>query len=128
MVLLLFLAIYFCLLLKENIKVDLSFLPEFDLSQGNSVYPPNLYPFVVSINVIVIPLLSHLLWKSFGVEPSLDFLYNNSVSNFLLFNQVSTNFSSKSIFDSNFFVFISPNFFIEFNIWLIPSYFGTNFI
>ena len=45
----------------KNIKVDLSTLFVPDLSQFNSVYPPNLYPFVVSINVIVIPLLSHLL-------------------------------------------------------------------
>ena len=89
---LLFLAIYFCLLLKENIKVDLSFLvPEF-LSHCNSVYPPNLYPFVVSINIIVIPLLSHLLWKSFGVEPSLVFLNNNSDLNSRLFNHDLTKF------------------------------------
>ena len=58
---LLFLAKYFFLLIKENIKVDLSFLLFPDLSHSNSVYPPYLYPFVVSINNIVIPLLSHLL-------------------------------------------------------------------
>ena len=44
---LLFLAVYFWLLLNENKKVDLSFFPGPDLFQGNSVYPPNLYPFVV---------------------------------------------------------------------------------
>ena len=41
--------------LIENKKADLSFLYFSDLSQGNSVYPQNIHPFVVSINVIVIP-------------------------------------------------------------------------
>ena len=114
------------MLLNENIKVDLSFFSP-DLSQGNSVYPPNLYPFVVSINVIVIPLLSHLLWKSFGVEPSLDFLYNNSVLNVLWFNQNLTKFSSKSIFELNKLpCFISPNILIVFINWLTPSSLGKN--
>ena len=88
-------------MLKENINVDLSFLNEQDLSQDNSVYPPNIFPSVVSINVIVVPLSSHLLWKSFGVEPSLDFLYNNSVLNFLLLSQFLINFSSNLIFELN---------------------------
>ena len=112
-----FLAKYFCLLLKENIKVDLSFLPLPDLSQYNSVYPPNLIPSVVSMIVSVIPLLSHLLWKSFGVEPSLDFRNNNSVKNFLLFNQDNIRFSSNSIFESNPVDFpMTPNFLSQSNI------------
>ena len=116
MVLLSFLAVYFCLLLNENIKVDSSFLCFPDLSQDNSVYPPNLYLFAVSINAIVIPLLSHILWKSLGFEPSLVFLDNNSVLYSLLFNHDSINSSSNSIFESNLFDFIIlPNILIVSN-------------
>ena len=115
--------------MNENKNVDLSFLYFSDLSQGNSVYPPNIYLFVVSIDVIVIPLLSHLLWKSSGVEPSLDFLYNNSDTNFLLFSHNLTRLSSTFIFDSNnFLLIISPNFLIESEKLFIPSSKGKNFI
>ena len=91
------------------------------------MYPPNLYPFVVSINVIVIPLLSHLLWKSLGVEPSLVFLNNNSELKFLLFNHDIINSSSNSILESNLFpIFICPNVFNESKSWFTPSSLGKN--
>ena len=69
------------------------------LSHSFSVYPPNLYPFVVSMKVIVIPLLSQCLWKSSEVEPSLVFLNNNSEVNSLLFNQDLTDSWSNCIFE-----------------------------
>ena len=89
-----FLGENFCLLFKENIKVDWSFLDFEDVSHSNSVYPPNLNPFVVSINVIVIPRLSHFSWKSLISEPSRVFLNNNIGIKGLLLSHDCTSFCS----------------------------------
>ena len=52
------------------------------LSQSIETKPPIISPFSFSIKLIVGPLLSHLLWKSFELYPSTDALY--SISNFFL--------------------------------------------
>ena len=80
------------------------------------------------MNVIVIPLLSHLLWKSLGLEPSLVFLNNNSTLNFLLFNHDLINCSSISILASLNIIESKLIFLIFSVIELISSSFNINLI